>query len=84
MILKILKIDDIDDTEDWYNIITIKYQKVINLLDNTPNQLTIFKSIRTNFFVEINDDSCKKYKINNQIKFKNSMFKSSLCDYGNA
>ena len=84
MILKILKIDDIDDTEDWYNIITIKYQKVINLLDNTPNQLTIFKSIRTNFFVEINDDSYKKYKINNQIKFKNLMFKSSLCDYGNA
>ena len=84
MILKILKIDDIDDTEDWYNIITIKYQKVINLLDNTQNQLTIFKSIRTNFFVEINDDSYKKYKINNQIKFKNSMFKSSLCDYGNA
>ena len=84
MILKILKIDDIDDTEDWYNIITIKYQKVINLLDNTPNQLTIFKSIRINFFVEINDDSYKKYKINNQIKFKNSMFKSSLCDYGNA
>ena len=56
----------------------MEYQKIINLLDNTPNQSSKF---RTANWDEINDDSCGMYNTNNQIKFKVSMLKSSLCDY---
>ena len=45
----------------------MQYQKIINLLDNTPNQPTKF---RTRNRVEINDESRGKYNINSQIKFK--------------
>ena len=56
----------------------MEYQKIINLLDNTPNQPTKF---RTKNWVEINDDAHKTYSTNSQIKFKTLMFRSSLCDY---
>ena len=39
----------------------MEYQKIINLLDNTPDQLSKF---RTKYWVEINDDSRETY--NNQ------------------
>ena len=48
------------------------------MLDNTPSQPAKF---RTKYWVEINDDSRGKYNINSQIKFKNSMLRSRLCDY---
>ena len=48
---------------------------MINFLDNTPNQSSKFK---TKNWVEINDDSRRTYNTNSQIKFKTSMFKSSL------
>ena len=51
------------------------------MLDNTPNQLSKF---RAKNWVEINDDPRGKYNANNQIKFKTSMLKSSLCDYSDA
>ena len=50
------------------------YQKIINLLDNTSNQPTKF---RTKSWVVINDDSRRKYNKNSQIKFKTSMPKTS-------
>ena len=53
-------------------------QKIINLLDNTPNQPT--KS-RSKNWVKINDDARGMYNTNNQIKFKTSMLKSSLSNY---
>ena len=57
-------------------------QKIINLLDNTANQQTKF---RTKNWVEINDDVYGTYNNNqiklNQFKFKTSMLKSSLCNY---
>ena len=57
----------------------MKYQKIINLLDNLPkNQPTKF---RTKSWVEINDKSRGAYDTNNQIKFETSMPKSILCDY---
>ena len=59
----------------------MKYQKIINLLDNTPNQPTKF---RIKNWVEVNDDSREKYNNNSQIKFKTSMFRSSLCGYSDA
>ena len=45
----------------------MEYQKMINLLDNTPNQPTKFG---TKNWVEINDDSWGTYNTNSQIKFK--------------
>ena len=59
----------------------MEYQKIINLLDNTPNQPTKF---RTKDWVEINDDTRGTCSINIQTKFKTSMLKSSLCDYSDA
>ena len=59
----------------------MEYQKIINLSDNTPNQPTKF---RTKNWVEINDDARGTYNTNSQIKFKNSMLKSRLCDYSYA
>ena len=48
------------------------------MLENIPNQPT--KS-RTKTWVEINDESRKTYNTNNQIRFKTSMLRTSLCDY---
>ena len=59
----------------------MEYQKKMNLLDNMPNQQTKF---RTKNRVETNDDPRRTYNTNSQIKFKNSMLKSRLCDYSDA
>ena len=59
----------------------MEYQKIINLLNNTPNQPSKF---RTKNWVEVNDGSGGIYNTDNQIKFKNMMLKSRLCDYSNA
>ena len=48
----------------------MEYQKIINLLDNTPNQPT---QLRTKNWVEINDEDRGTYNTNSQIKFKTSM-----------
>ena len=42
------------------------YQKIMNLLDNTPNQPSKFS---TKNWVEVNDDSRRTYNTNSQIKF---------------
>ena len=59
----------------------MEYQKIINLLDNTPNKPTKF---RTKYWVEINDESRGTYNNNSKIRFKTSMIRSSLCDYSDA
>ena len=53
----------------------MEYEKITNLLDNTPNQQS---KLRTKKWVEINDDSRGTYNTNNQIEFKTSTLKSSL------
>ena len=45
----------------------MEYQKIINLLNNTPNQPAKF---RTRNWIEINDDAHRTYHTNSQIKFK--------------
>ena len=59
----------------------MEYQKIANLLDNTSNQPSKF---RTKNWVEINDESRGTYAVYKQIKFKTSMLRSSLCDYSDA
>ena len=53
-------------------------QKIMNWLDNAPNQLTKFM---TKNWVEINDDARGTYNKDSQINFKASVLKSSLRDY---
>ena len=45
----------------------MKYQKIINVLDNTPHQAIKF---RTENWVEINDDARGTCNTNSQIKVK--------------
>ena len=52
----------------------MKYQKIINLFDNTPNQPSIFS---TRNWVEVNDESRETYNVSNQIKFKTSIIMGS-------
>ena len=59
----------------------MEYQKIINLLGNTPNQPSKF---RTGNWVEVNDESHRTYNFNSQIKFKTSMWRSSLYDDSDA
>ena len=56
----------------------MEYQKIINLVDNTPNQS--FK-LKAKNWVEINDESIGTHSEDNQIRFKTSMLRSILCDY---
>ena len=59
----------------------MEYQKIINLLDNTPNQQSKFM---TKNWVEINNDSRGTYNTNSQIRFKASIPKSRLFNYSDA
>ena len=56
----------------------MKYLKIINLLDSTPNQLSKF---RTNNWIEISDQSKGVYNVKSDNRFKTTMSNSSLCDY---
>ena len=64
----------------------MEYQKLINLLDNTSNQPTKFRTKNeiNDESSEINDESTGTYNTNSQIKFKTSMLRSNLCDYSDA
>ena len=44
----------------------MKYQKIMNLLDDTTNQLS---KLRTRNWIEINDESRGTYNSNSDIKF---------------
>ena len=52
----------------------MEYQKISNLLYNTPNQPTKF---RTKNWIEINAKPRGKHKKSNKIRFKTSMFRSN-------
>ena len=51
------------------------------MIDDASNQPSKFK---TKNWVQINDESRGTYNVNNQIKFKTTKLKSSLCDYRDA
>ena len=56
----------------------MEYQKIANLIDDTSNQPSKF---RTRNWVQINDESRGAYNVNSEIKFKTTILKSSLCDF---
>ena len=60
----------------------MEYQNKANLLDNgVSNQPSKFK---TKNWVEINDESRGGYTTGSDIKFKNPIIRSILCDYADA
>ena len=59
----------------------MEYQKIINLLDSTSNELSMF---RTKNWIKINDQSRGEYNANSGITFKTAILKSSLGDYSDA
>ena len=58
----------------------MEYQKIANLLESTSDNPSKFK---TRNWVEINDESRGNYA-NSDIRFKITMFRSSLCDYADS
>ena len=59
----------------------MEYHEIINLLDNTSNHPSRF---RTKKWVEINDDIRSAYSPNKQVTFKTAMLRSSLWNYSDA
>ena len=59
----------------------MEYQRVTNLLDNTSNQPSNFK---TKNLVKIWYKSRETCNNNSQIKFKTKMLKTGLCDYSDS
>ena len=58
----------------------MEYQNIANLLDTESNQPSKF---RTRNWVQINDESRGTYT-SNDIRFKTTMLRSTLCDYADA
>ena len=56
----------------------MEYQKIINLIDNTPNRRSKF---RTKNWIGINHQSRGAYNASRDIRFKTTMLMSTLCDY---
>ena len=59
----------------------MKYQKITNLLGNTPDKVPRFI---TKKWTEVYDQSGETYNTNKQIRFKTSMLRSDLCGYSDA
>ena len=59
----------------------MEYQKIANLLHNTLDQPSKF---RTKNWVEINDQSKKSYEAGSDIWFETTILRSNLCDYADA
>ena len=59
----------------------MEYQKIINLLENTPIQLSTF---RTKNWIEVSDQPRGVYDVNSDIRFKTAMLQTSLSDYSDA
>ena len=51
---------------------------LLSILSNQPSKF------RTRNRIKINNESRGTYNTNSQVKFKNAMLKSSLCDYSDA
>ena len=58
----------------------MEYQKIANLLESTSDNLSKF---RARNWTEINDESRGDYA-NSDIRFKNTMLRSNLCDYADS
>ena len=61
----------------------MEFQKIINLLDITSDYKDLPRYV-TKKWIEVYDQSEKNYNVNKEIRFKTSMLRSDLCDFGDA
>ena len=61
----------------------MKFQKIINLLDTTSDDKDLPRLV-TKKWIEVYDQSEKKYNTNKEIKIKAPMLRSDLCDFSDA
>ena len=61
----------------------MEFQKIISFLDITSNDKDLPRFVTTRW-IEIYDQSEKKYSVNKEIRIKTPMLKSDLCDFSNA
>ena len=71
----------INDLRLFQYHIKMEYQKITNLLGNTSDEVPRFI---TKKWIEVYDQSGGTYSTNKLIRFKKSMLRSDLCDYGDA
>ena len=56
----------------------MEHHQIINLFENTLNQPS---KLRTENWVEVNDESRGTYNVNSEIKFTTSLLMSRFCVY---
>ena len=57
----------------------MEHYKISKLLNDSPVSKFLTKKL-----TEVNDLSSDQYSFNKTVRFKTSMFRSDLCDYGDA
>ena len=58
----------------------MEFQKIINLLDITSDDKDLPRYV-TKKWIEVYDQSEKKYNVNKEIRIKTPMLRSDLCDF---
>ena len=58
----------------------MEFQKIINLLDITSDDKDLPRYV-TKKWIEVYDQSEKKYNVNKEIRFETSTLRSDLCDF---
>ena len=61
----------------------MEFQKIVNLLDITSDNKDLPKYV-TKKWIEVSDQSKKKYNSNKEIRIKTPMLRSELCDFSDA
>ena len=61
----------------------MEFQKIINLLDITSDDRDLPRYVTKNW-IEVYDQSEKKYNVNKEIRIKTPMLRSDLCDFSDA
>ena len=68
----------LEQRQEIVDELILRYQQIINMLDNTPNQPSNFRAKNR---VEINYNWWGTYNTNRPIKFETSTLMSNLSDY---
>ena len=61
----------------------MEFQKIVNFLDTTSDYKDLPKFV-TKKWIEVFDQSQKKYDVNKEIRIKASMLRFDLCDFSDA
>ena len=67
----------------WHHCIKMKFQKITNFLNITSDDKNSTRLV-TKSWIEVYDQSEKRYSPNKEIKIKMLMLRSDLCDFSDA